>query len=650
MSSLRPFVAWDGEAVNNMVPGSEDHPYSLFGSSLGWRIKSYDLTTLDCLSLLIESEQACPEAIHFGFAFGYDVNMILKDLPLLQLKNLKRLTRTRYKGFDIEYVPRKWLRVGYGRKPGRTTLRVFDVFSFFGKGLAPVLREYAIGTPEQIDRIDSGKGERPNFLYEDITTSIEPYWETELVLMVDLMDRFREILHGAGIFINSWHGPGAIASYLLRQHNIQLHMDKGSPERILDAARYAYFGGRFEPFVAGYYDGPIYSADINSAYPYSHSRMPSLANGKWVPELGRPEKNPSDIRLGLYRIKYQAPYSARPMPLPHRDKSGSVSFSNATEGWFHAPEAGLVFNDPMAEFLESWVFEDDGSYPFDWINELYIKRLELKANGDPTQIAFKLGPNSLYGQVAQRAGWEHVDGPPKWHQLEWAGSITSECRSMVYAVARSAGKALVSVDTDGVLSLAPFQYLPNGDGNALGQWKVTEYTGLFYIQNGIYWLRDSEGQWLPPKTRGIPRKKLAFDTIFPVVARGEDICVSQHSFIGYGTALRGRMDEWRHWVDAPRTISFGGTGKRIHTVRSCPACKKGLGRAEGLHMLIPVPGKGGIHSFPHYLPWFGPKGYESTDGRNYGADDNMGWPDLGIGRTDEARQELMEQERWGIYE
>ncbi len=379
MPELRPFVAWDGEGVNNEDPESGDHPYSLFGSSLGYRVKAYNLTTMDCLSLMMETELALPEAIHFGFAFGYDVNMILRELPILQLKNLRRYNRTRFQGFDIEYIPRKWLRVGYGRKGRtRTSIQLFDVFSFFNAGLGAVLRKYNIGTAEQLARIDAGKGERPNFSFVDITSAIEPYWETELVLMVNLMEEFRRILHNAGFFITSWHGPGAIASYLLRNHHAEQFMDRARSPEILDASRYSYFGGRFEPFVAGYYEGPIYSADINSAYPYSYSRLPDLSTGKWLHELGHPGSNPSDTRLGMYRIRYQAPYSNKAMPLPHREQSGSVSFPNATEGWFHAAEAGMVYNDPYAEFLESWVFEDDGYFPYAWVEDIYQQRLEMQ--------------------------------------------------------------------------------------------------------------------------------------------------------------------------------------------------------------------------------------------------------------------------------
>src|SRR5215472_10530948 len=185
----RPFVAWDSEAVKPDDPDDEIHPMCLFGSSDKWRIKGYDLGTLNCLSLIMDTELANPDAIHFGFAFDYDVNMIMKDLPLYTIYNIQRSGKGRYSGFDIEYLPRKWFRIGYGKGKGRTTATIFDTFSFFSSSLAATLRKYNIGSPEQILHIEGGKGERPNFRYEDITTRIEPYWETELVLMVQLMDK-----------------------------------------------------------------------------------------------------------------------------------------------------------------------------------------------------------------------------------------------------------------------------------------------------------------------------------------------------------------------------------------------------------------------------------------------------------------------------
>lgn len=606
---LRPFVAWDGEGCLNETDPDGYQPYCLFGSSAGGRIKGYDLSSLDCLSLLIDTERENREAIHVGYSFGYDVNQIIKDFPLPALRNLKVGNRCRYRGFDVEYIPHKWLQVGYGRPKsrggnGRVSIRVFDTFSFFALRFDKALSKYRIGTPDQIQRIASGKGERPNFRYSDIPTLIEPYWESELDLMVQLMDKFRSILYAAGYHITAWHGAGALANYVLRNRGAANHLDRGSPAEIINAARSAYIGGRFEPFQAGYYEGPVYSADINSAYGYTLSRMPSLQNGKWLYETKPDREATKDIRLGMYHIRYLSHNSGGLKPLPHRDPSGSVSWPNMTEGWFHAPEAYLVRNDPNAEFLESWIWEDDGSYPFSWVQEIFEERLAMQAIGDATEIAHKKAIASLYGQFAQRSGWERRHGPPKFHQLELAGAITSECRSLVYSAGKSVRKGLLSIDTDGVLANVPFGKLPNGNGVRLGEWKTEEYSGILYVQSGVYWLRDRSGNWLPPKSRGVPQRRLQFADIFERVKNGEDpITIQQHSFYGFGQAIhQNNLGDWRKWLDSPRHIRFGGAGKRIHSERFCPPCKRGESLSESLHPLIPIPPKQ-LESSLHHLPW-----------------------------------------------
>lgn len=596
--NLKPFKSWDGEGCRGE---NGIHPYSLFGASSGERIKYYDLKTLDCLSLIMDVESADPDVIHVGFSFGYDVNNIIKDLPEPQLAMLKIRGKTFWKGFTIEWIPRKWFSVSYG-KSQKTTAKIFDVFAFFNSKFGVALRKYDIGTVEDLDRIDRMKEERPDFTWENID-EIERYWESELVYLVQLMDKLRSILYAAGYYITSWHGSGALASYALAQHKTRLYMDKGLSDEIINASRSAYAGGRFQPFLAGYYEGPVYTADINSAYGYTFSRLPSLQGGKWVHYANEPDRGlVENIRLGLYRIRYKDKYSTKPHPLFHRDEDGSISFPSATAGWFHASDAYSVAQSDKAEFLEAWIFEDDGSYPFKWIEEAYQERLEMKRRGDPTQEGHKRMIASLYGQVAQRAGWERKDGPPKWHQLEWAGAITAECRSLIYAAARRCGKGLVSIDTDGIMSLSPIGQLPGGNGDNLGQWKVEEYTGLLYIQSGIYWLRDSEGNWLPPKSRGIPRKKLEIQAVLPSIKENKNLEFNQHMFLGLGLAMRGRMQDWRKWIDEPRSIAFGGSGKTVHVPKHCPACKKGLGHGEAMHLLLPVPPRQ-LESSMHRLPW-----------------------------------------------
>jgi DNA polymerase type B, organellar and viral len=611
MPELRPFVFWDGEGCANEKDPEDDYrPYCLLGSSEGLYVSQYDVSTLNCLELLIETEKQNPTAIHTSFAFGYDTNNIIKDLPIGALRNLKTSGRTRYRGFSIEYIPHKWIQVGYGRSKarggnGRISLKIFDVFSFFATRFDVALKKYGIGSESDIQRISAGKGERQNFVYADFRDRREPfqYWKLELKYGVELCDKFREILYAAGYYITSWHGAGAIASYCLRNHSFTSHMDPELPREIIEASRSAYIGGRFNPFKVGYHEGPIYSADINTAYGYTFSRLPSLANGKWLHTEDPDREDTANRRMGLYHIRYLSPNTGGVKPLPHRDPDGTVSWPPMTEGWFHASEAYLVRKDPNAQFLEAYIFEDDGSYPFAWIRDIYQDRLDMQAKGDWTELAHKKAIASFYGQVAQRAGWERRNGPPRFHQLEIAGAITAECRSLVYSAARSVGEDLISIDTDGVLASRPFPELPNGTGIQLGQWKLAEYTGIFYIQSGVYWLRDGEGNWLPPKSRGIPRRKLNFSDIWIRTALGENpIKIQQHQFLGFGLAIRGRMNDWRKWLDAPRSIAIGGTGKSVHSPRYCPECVKGRGFHETLHPLIPILPKQLI-SRPHHIPW-----------------------------------------------
>lgn len=553
---------------------------------------------MDCLSLIHEVGLSLKRnAIHVSFSFGYDVNMILKDLDERSLHVLRTKGEVWWNDYKIEHIPRKWLVVTHNG----TATKIFDVFLFFNSKFGVALRKYKIGTDEELDRIDKGKEERPNFTWLDIDF-IETYWEIENQLGAQLMEELRKIIYGAGRYITSWHGPGALASYALRHNGVEAHMDRGIPKEINLAARYAMFGGRFQPFQAGYYDGPVYDRDINSAYAYAFSRLPSLQNGKWRYDPFPDREYCKRVRLGLYKIRYRSHLSILPKPLPHRDNDGHVSFPSITEGWFHASEAAIVANDPCADFLGAWIFEDDGSYPFNWILDAFAERLYLQSIDDPTEKTIKWELAALYGQAAQRAGWARIGGAPKWHQLEWAGCVTAECRAMIYSAAKLAGPSLISIDTDGFIALAPVNHLPNGVGENLGQWKSETYTGILYLQNGIYWLRDSDGNWKPPKSRGIPRKKLNFESVYESICQNRALEISQHMFIGYGLALRGQIDKWRKWVDIPRTITFGGGGKSKHIPAICPSCREGKSWGNAMHPLFSAPSDQ-MHSAPYNLPW-----------------------------------------------
>jgi hypothetical protein len=641
----REFIAWDGEgwtdhSADPDCPANNGggcaglhcpHYYCLFGNSRQpeLAIRAESLATRACLQSMLSAARAYPHAIHIGFAFSYDVNMILRDLPRENMVELREKTVTEWKGYRIEHIPKKWFSVSGKYCGKKVSIRIQDIFSFFACSFVKALKGWNVGTASEIEEISSGKDSRNSFKLSDLDSHIVPYWTKELALLVDLANQLRQILYSANLKITGWYGPGNIATFLYKKHGTAEQMDQQLARPIITAAQYAYAGGRFEGFKAGYHDGPVYSADINSAYPYALSQMPNLRTGHWrhIP-AGDVADFLLSTRVGLYKVEYRfnrtvvekARREGFPLPLFHRRQTGHVWYPEASSGWYHAPEFKILMDMwegsqgrlfAKFEIYEAWIYEDDGTSPFAWVSEMYDQRLEWKRQGNPAQLALKLGINSLYGKLAQRIGSK--DGKaPQWHQLEWAGAITATCRSMLYDVALENWETLIGVETDGIYCTQPIRGLEGSTGDTLGAWGLEDYSGMLFIQNGVYWLRDSNGNWKPPKTRGIPQSHMDIGAAMSALRSGEDLVASQQYFIGYGTALhhgksRGTMPRWNTWTTGTKAFEFGGNGKRYHSPERCVQCIEGRGFDDGLHTLslrLPVLAIDSIQSAKHRLPWF----------------------------------------------
>jgi hypothetical protein len=580
---FKPFVGWDTEGTN------VDATPFLFGSSDGDRIAKPQITSREMFDLLLTAEKRNPDAIHVIYGGEYDFNMMLRDFELKHLMALRWTNRTRWNDYRIFHIPHKWLEI---EKDG-VVVRVYDVIAFFGCAYLKALTENGIGTPEDLARIAEGKAGRKDFTFADLAF-VEPYWLTELKYLPILMDKLRDAFHRADLFIKSWHGPGALARYALRTRGIKDCMAK-TPDEVHIAARYAFCGGHFEMFQAGLFDGVVHNADINSAYPYAMTMLPNLATGSWehVANVDRASIDPK--KFAVYFIKYNGrEMLLRPQPLWRRLHDDTVIWPNKTGGnWYWSPEAAMVKDDEYAEFIEAWVFHDDGTKPFAFVQELYDIRLKMQQAGDPIQIALKLCINSMYGQLAQRAGWKRTKkGPviPPFHQLEWAGFITSYCRAMLFKAAISAWEndSLLAVDTDGIFTTKPINLpsLENGTGNALGQWKTSTMDGILLWQQGFYWTKcepceEFPDGWKAKKTRGAPRGrvpfKLAIATLPEVDERKSKPVINYSLTVLFGYRLcmaRRKMVDWRYFREVPRKLAFGGSpwSKREHFHTHCRRC------------------------------------------------------------------------------
>jgi hypothetical protein len=634
----REFIAWDGEgytehdylckAQGNLQDNCIGcpHHYFLFGSSSDSGISGESLGTYECLQQMLSVAGSNPHAIHVGFAFEYDVNMILRDVSYLNLRDLMENTTTTWRGFKIEHIPKKWFQVSGMHKGKWITCRIQDVFSFFACSFVKALRGWKVGDESVIADIESGKDQRGNFSLDQLDSVVRPYWRKELELLVQLSSRLRTNLFEAGIQPNGWYGPGTVASAIYKREGMERHLDKALDSRIIDASACAYMGGRFETFQAGLYEGPVYSADINSAYPHAMRMLPSLQGGQW-----EHSQNEDYIRsmanrfpaMGIYRVRFRAGEefgkrfaSAVPFPKPHRFKHGGVSWPVLSEGWVFEPEFNMLVKGygDYIDVPEAWIFHDNGTRPFGWVSDMYEQRKRWKKEGREAQLALKLGLNSMYGKLAQRTGWnEDTHEPPKWHQLEYAGWITSMCRAMIQLTAYGigtdfkTGKGLIAIETDGIYSSLPFKTkrMLGKPGDGLGDWEMAKYSGILYLQNGVYWLRDLEGNWQKPKSRGIPQKQLDIEKAFDALRTGDPLQARQHNFVGYGLSVhRNSMGNWRRWISSKKGFQFGGGGKRLHVSEFCRSCKRGLGLDEGMHYLSVIPvAKEDQVSQSHNLPW-----------------------------------------------
>lgn len=586
-NSERPFVMWDGE-------GPQDAGYALFGNSLGYEICHPYLSTEECLDLMLECQKENPAAIHIAFGFNYDASMILRQLPWRCLNALKVYGSTYWHDYEIEHIPHKWFKV---RKDG-ITAQIFDIRNFFPGSYLGALRSLQVGSESDLAHIGSGKAQRATFIYAEIR-EIAAYFRVELKLGPLLAEKLRAAFLGAGFDLKSWHGPGALARMALDKHNVADAMCE-TPFDVREAARYAFAGGRFEMFRGGHCKGTVYNADLRSAYPGFARYLPNLARGKW-----RYGKHYEPGKFALYHIVYNSP-NTNPLhihPLFRREKGGTVCWPSRTEGWYHSPEAELVKDDNSAEFVEAWIFdeEDETDRPFAWIQEYFDKRMRLKRMGNHLELTFKLIINSIYGQLAQRSGWDRrKNRPPRTHQIEWAGYITSACRAAVYRAACALGDKLISIDTDGIYAMAPVSVVP---GSRLGEWELNEYEAGIFWQSGIYCLQ-LDGKWEKGRTRGIPKGAYQPGELLDAMDKDEALHLTIHTFIGYGLAINGQFDKWNQWFDEPREIVFGGQGKRYHNVPFY--CKKGACPGNGMHNFIPPPEafrRASFRSEPHYLPW-----------------------------------------------
>jgi hypothetical protein len=595
-SKNRPFMSWDGEGWTDT---DGEHRYYLLQCSNGANISAPRLNSIECLEFILGIAADNPKVIHVGYGFGYDTAHILRDMPQELREKLKETGAVSWfvqpsefgpkNQYKFEYIPHKWFTItGYNwnlRK--NVTLKIYDVMTFFQSSFIAALQSRNIPVPEEIT---SGKAGRADFKYSDLD-EVRHYCQLELEATIVLMNRLRGEFQEANLAVTKWHGPGAVADVIFKANRINKHMRE--PELHIErAAQMAYFGGRFEQFKAGHYSGKVYLYDINSAYPHKIRDLPSLDGAYWE----RVERFlPGEF--GVYLCSYDSNGMAgtAPHPTPWRGKGGVVGFPAINSNvWLWHPEAQFATQVHYGFVLR----KASDAKPFAFVQQMYDIRRQWKKEGKGGERAYKLALNSLYGKMAQRVGGsEKHSGRPPWHQLEWAGAVTSAVRAQIWEAVAQAPDQIIAVETDSVASMVPLD-LPISE--ELGDWEVKEYDWMTYVQSGIYFASNGKtGD--KARTRGIDVKQLSHDDILRFMDGKHDgpLLVKTRQFNGLTS-----VNKWNYgnWQDGVKEVKIAGE-KRIHATGNCASCDAGLSMATHMHNLTANPAYGIADSYRHPLPW-----------------------------------------------
>lgn len=602
----REFIAYDGEGIT-IEDGS--HLYTLFASSHGLSLTNDEgLSTREIFESLIDAKRQYPDAIHVIYGGSYDFNMWFGDISIPKMIRLYETGSTLWQEYRITWRRGKSLRIT--DRTDNTTIMVYDVVSFFQRPFVQACDEY-LGEDEYWqsvrDMIVSNKATRGKFTVED-NAAVRDYNQSELRLLVHLMSELRARLNRVQLRPARWDGPGAIATALMQREQIKNHMHQ-CPIRVAEGGRYAYFGGRFEMLKNGDVWANAWEYDINSAYPSALRHVPNLSRGEW----GRARKSYGHEDFAIFRITWETAddWPLRfPNPFPARYPNGTVYFPRRVTGWYWAPEVweAEFSHAGTLTIHEGWRFhpQNKDDKPFAFVEPMYLKRQALKKAKDGAHVGIKLGLNSLYGKTCQRIGWRPLpDGgvhTPPFHQLEWAGYVTSHCRANLFHAALQNPDALIAFETD---ALFMREEISLDTGSGLGQWEETVFNHLAYAQSGFYFGEIDHVPFV--KTRGVDRGSLSYSDIEGRFFSEEPwIDAKLTRFNGAGLAkLHNNWGIWRRWETVPKRVTLDPVGKRVHRPETCYACHEGWENAWH-ECVVPIPNLNMIESCAFPIPWINP--------------------------------------------
>ena len=522
-----------------------------------------------------------------GFAFSYDVTQIIKILinsyphPQQPYISEMLLEYAREQEEDVTAdpennsfpqvvipYPNQDLTIGLTIIPSKLFImkiykdykvirscKIEDVFSFFQSSFIKALESFHIPVP---DEIKSGKEQRENHTVEywlENKSTVMFYNREELRLLVDLMNKFKSITDRQNLTPKLMIGPGSIASKLLKERYENIAIDM----KILDFARRSMVGGWFDIYKKGLITTKSYEYDINSAYPHALSVLPEIRNKHLVftKDKNKIKKMLSHKDFIFVAFKGSVKHKDNEVItcLPARQVSGKIINPTSITNGIHQgePFKSALRKDKIEDYtIEQALFLfDDGTRPFEWVEEFYLlrKRLGKDLEGYPIKLAL----NSLYGKFAQSIG------NPKFAHPIIATLITGLTRAKIID---NLSDQVFMIATDAIFASKP---LDISISDNLGDFDMKVFKKMLLIQPGFYFGVDEDDKLVKSRSRGMSSKAFkdkTFDDLVDIFLHKDEIKIYRDVLFSWRLSLaQGRLSKMGQFSREPQILKLGG-GKR----------------------------------------------------------------------------------------
>lgn len=295
-------------------------------------------------------------------------------------------------------------------------------------------------------------------------------------------------------------------------------------------------------------------------------------------------------------------------PFVNRGDDLGIDYPVAGLNWVWYPEV-LAAHETIPNFWnwvylhEAWEFvPETDNKPFAWLADLYEERLAMKKAGNGGAFPLKYGYTGTWGKLMQKLGYDPEEGRlPTYYNSCYAGYLTSGTRAKVWRAMMQEPKLILCIDTDGVKSLVPLK-IPISE--KLGEWSMTELTGITLVQSGVYWTHekstDKEGNLIPcvdddgkpdpcwlhgefcaqgGHTKGFDPTEVRESDVLEAWQQGRhELKVPARRFVGLASSvspvkkdgtliwddekIEQRWDAWGKWNTEPRTLKLSARGSK----------------------------------------------------------------------------------------